>query len=144
MTSDQPVPNPTDRTMDLATQAHLTTLRGLLTYRLQELRAEVRAAEQAEREPGGATHEVADRKDEAAQRLLSDLGGAQEQRDVDETAQIEAALHRLDSGTYGDCADCGAPISLQRLLVQPAAQRCAPCQQAYEHVLDRSSLRRAS
>jgi len=46
---------------------------------------------------------------------------------------VEAALHRLDAGTYGDCAVCAEPISLQRLLVQPAAQRCAACQTAYEH-----------
>ena len=32
--------------MDLPTQAHLKTLRDLLTYRLVELRADVHAAEQ--------------------------------------------------------------------------------------------------
>jgi DnaK suppressor protein len=131
--------------MDLPTQTHLTTLRDLLTYRLQALRAEVHAAEQAQRDPAdAATHEVADRKDEAAQRLRSDLEDAQEQRDVDEMAQVEAALHRLDAGIYGDCADCGEPISLQRLLVQPAAQRCAPCQTAWEHAQDLFNRRRAS
>jgi len=125
--------------MDIATQTHLTTLRDLLTYRLRELRAEVHAAEQAQRESIAAGgHEVADHKDEAAQRQLSDLGDAQEQRDVDEMTQVEAALHRLDNATYGDCADCGEPIPMQRLLVQPAAQRCAPCQAAYEQALDRS------
>ncbi len=130
--------------MDLATQTHLTKLRDLLSFRLLELRAEVHAAEQAQRELTGASaHEVTDRKDEAAQRLLSDLGGVQEQRDRDEMAQVEAALQRLDTGSYGDCADCGEPISLQRLQVQPAAQRCAPCQAAFEHALDRSGPRHA-
>ncbi len=130
--------------MDLPTQTHLTTLRDLLTYRLHELRAEIHATEQAQREPAdAATHDVVDRKDEAAQRQRSDLDDAQEQRDIDEVAQVEAALHRLDAGTYGDCADCGEPISLQRLLVQPAALRCAPCQTACEHARDRASRRRA-
>ena len=119
--------------MDLPTQTHLKTLRDLLTYRLQELRAEVHAAELARREPLAAGgREVTDRKDEAALQQLSDLGGAQAQRDLDEMAQVEAALHRFDNGTYGDCADCGEPIPLQRLLVQPAAQRCAACQAAFE------------
>ena len=128
--------------MELATQTHLTQLRDLLTYRLRELRAEFHAAGQAQRELTGASeHEVTDRKDEATQRQLSDLDGAQEQRDFDEMAQVEAALQRLDAGTYGDCADCGEPISLQRLQVQPAALRCAPCQSACEHALDRSSQR---
>ncbi len=120
--------------MELATQTHLTQLRDLLTYRLRELRAEVHAAEQAQRElTGASSHEVTDRKDDAMQRQLSDLDGAQEQRDFDELAQVEAALQRLDAGTYGDCADCGEPIALPRLRVQPAALRCAPCQSAREH-----------
>lgn len=125
--------------MDLPTQTHLTTLRDLLNYRLRELQAEVHAAELALREPvGAAAHEVADSKDEAARRLLCDMEGAQEQRDLDEMAQVQAALRRLDAATYGDCADCGEPIPLERLLVQPAALRCAPCQTAHEHGLDRA------
>jgi RNA polymerase-binding transcription factor DksA len=125
--------------MELHTQTHLTNLRNLLNYRLRELRADVHAAEQAQREAslvGG--HEVSDRKDEAGQRLLADVDGAHEQREVDELAETEAALHRLDLGTYGDCLDCGEAIPLERLLVQPAALRCAPCQADHEHALDRA------
>lgn len=130
--------------MDLAPQTHLTTLRDLLTSRLLELRAEVQSAEQAQRELIGASaHEVMDRKDEAAQRMSLDLGGVQEQRDLDEMAEVQAALQRLDAGTYGDCLDCGEPISLQRLQVQPAAQRCAPCQTAFEHAAAHSGPRHA-
>jgi len=130
--------------MDLAPQKHLTTLRDLLTSRLLELRAEVQSAEQAQRELTGASaHEVMDRKDEAAQRMSLDLGGVREQRDLDEMAEVQAALQRLDAGTYGDCLDCGEPISLQRLQVQPAAQRCAPCQTAFEHAAAHSGPRHA-
>ena len=126
--------------MELATQTHLTQLRDLLTGRLRELRADLHAAGQAQREVTGASaHEVTDRKEEAAQRQLSDLDGAQEQRDFDEMARVEAALQRLDAGTYGDCAGCGEPISLQRLQVQPAALRCAPCQSNCENALTRSN-----
>ena len=131
--------------MDLATQTHLTKLRDSLTFRLSELRADVHAAEQAKREPtGSSAHEVTDRKDEAAQQSIVDVDGVQEQRHLDAMTEVEAALHRLDNGTYGDCADCGEPIFLRRLQVQPATQRCAPCQAAFEHVRDRLSLRRAS
>ena len=130
--------------MDLATQTHLTTLRDSLTLRLLELRADVHAAEQARRElTGSSVHEVTDRKDEAGQQSTADLDEQQEQRDLDEMAGVQAALQRLDTATYGDCSDCGEPILFQRLQVQPAAQRCAPCQAAFEHVRVRSSLRRA-
>lgn len=131
--------------MDLPTQTHLAQLRELLNYRLHELRAEVHAAQLAHQQStGAAAREVADRKDEAAQRQSSDLDSAQEQRDLDEMHQVEAALQRLDGGVYGDCADCGEPISLQRLLVQPAAQRCAACQAVFEHRAERSGARRGS
>jgi RNA polymerase-binding transcription factor DksA len=118
--------------MDLSTQTHLTALRELLTFRLHELQAEVHAAELGAREAGTRTHEVHDQDDEATRRALSDVGGAEEQRDVDELAQVQAALRRLDAGEYGDCVDCGGSIPLERLRVQPAAARCAACQAAFE------------
>ena len=118
--------------MDTTTQTHLTTLRNLLTYRQHELQAEVHAAELARRGAAGATGEVGDLEDSAAQEQLSDVSEAEEQRDVDELARVERALHRLDHGVYGDCAECAQPIPLPRLLAQPAAERCAPCQAAVE------------
>jgi DnaK suppressor protein len=131
-----------DRLMDLPTQTHLKTLRDLLTYRLAELNADIRAAELARRESAAAgAHEVLDRKDEASQHQLADVDSAQAQRDRDEAAEVEAALKRLDTARYGDCADCGEPISLQRLLVQPAAQRCAACQQLHEHAHEHAPQR---
>lgn len=43
-------------------------------------------------------------------------------------AETEAALARLDDGTYGLCADCSNPICSERLEVLPAARRCVICQ----------------
>lgn len=120
--------------MDLPTQTHLSTLRELLQYRLRDLQADVHAAELAHREPAAAGgHEVEDRKDDAARKQFQDIDDAQEQRDVGEMALVKAALQRLDAGTFGDCLDCGDAIPLQRLMVQPAAQRCTACQAAHEH-----------
>lgn len=119
--------------MDLATQTHLKSLRDALNFRLAELRAEVHAAQQAQEGPADAgEHDVADRKDEAALQQLEGLDDAQAQRDLDELAQVDAALRRLDAGTYGNCATCGEPIPLSRLRVQPAAPRCTACQAAWE------------
>lgn len=127
--------------MNQAAQTRLTKLRDRLTRRRLELRAEVEAAEQGRREASDAdAHEVTDRKDEAERRLSSDLGGVQEQRDLGEIAQVEAALQRLDAGTYGDCPDCGKPIPPERLRVQPAAERCTPCQTASERAVNRLAL----
>jgi DnaK suppressor protein len=41
---------------------------------------------------------------------------------------VEAALDRLQSGTYGSCSDCGAEIPAARLRALPYAERCRECQ----------------
>jgi RNA polymerase-binding transcription factor len=47
-------------------------------------------------------------------------------------AQVEAALHRLDEGTYGTCARCGREIATERLEVLPSATLCIACQSEVE------------
>lgn len=44
-----------------------------------------------------------------------------------ELARIEAALQRLDDGTYGTCASCGKPIAAERLEAIPWAPSCIDC-----------------
>ncbi len=117
--------------MELRTQTHLATLRGLLAYRLHELQTEVHAIalQRQQREGGG---EVSDQKDAASQAMLSGVSDAEERLHTSEMADVERALQRLDGGTYGDCLECGEPIPLERLLVLPAASRCTACQSAGE------------
>ena len=45
-------------------------------------------------------------------------------------AETEAALARLDDGTYGLCVDCSNRISAERLEILPAARHCVACQVA--------------
>ena len=47
-------------------------------------------------------------------------------------AAIDAALTRIEEGTYGICQDCGARISDERLEVMPYAVRCITCKSEYE------------
>jgi RNA polymerase-binding transcription factor DksA len=117
--------------MEIATQTQLASLRDMLNSRLTELRAELHAADLAASNAGANApgfEEVRDTKDAAAQVSDLEVMNAQRQRDADELALVEGALRRLDAGTYGDCAQCGEPIPLTRLRVQPAAIRCAGCQ----------------
>jgi len=41
--------------------------------------------------------------------------------------RIDAALVRLDDGTYGDCLSCGEPINPARLKFDPAVPICVGC-----------------
>lgn len=44
-----------------------------------------------------------------------------------EIEQIKAALVRIENKTYGTCAGCGEPISLERLDVHPHTALCREC-----------------
>lgn len=46
--------------------------------------------------------------------------------------QIDEALAKLEEGTYGRCADCGAEITEKRLRAVPFARRCVACQAKQE------------
>ena len=41
---------------------------------------------------------------------------------------VDAALARLDAGTYGVCTSCGEPVGADRLEALPAAALCIDCQ----------------
>lgn len=41
--------------------------------------------------------------------------------------EIDAALGRIDRGTYGVCTSCGAAIPEERLELRPFASTCVAC-----------------
>jgi DnaK suppressor protein len=41
--------------------------------------------------------------------------------------EIEAALAKLEAGTYGQCEDCGQAIAPARLEAMPSARFCITC-----------------
>ncbi len=50
------------------------------------------------------------------------------ERDI--LGHIDAALIRIDDGSYGNCERCGQAIGEQRLSAIPFAARCVECAQA--------------
>lgn len=46
--------------------------------------------------------------------------------------KIEAALKRIELGTYGYCEETGEPIGLKRLLARPTATLCIEAQERHE------------
>jgi DnaK suppressor protein len=45
----------------------------------------------------------------------------------DTITDIDAALARIDAGTYGVCVHCGASIPEERLELRPQAGACVSC-----------------
>ena len=69
---------------------------------------------------------------------FADLGQATAERSeayalIEQTrarlAEVEAALAKMDEGTYGVCVDCGAEIPEARLEARPLSVRCLACAQ---------------
>jgi len=75
---------------------------------------------------------VPDTGELAADDVARDVALAEIDRDAAEIAAIDAALVRLDSGTYGRCVECGMAIPPARLAHAPEAARCFVCQRRRE------------
>lgn len=68
-----------------------------------------------------------DWEDRASERQGDEVLEALGTQDLAELRRIDAALARLDEGTYGQCAKCGGDISAERLAVLPATPLCKVC-----------------
>ena len=73
--------------------------------------------------------DIADRASTETERAL-ELRARDRQRKL--IAKIDAALVRLDEGTYGYCEETGEPISLKRLDARPIATLSVEAQERHE------------
>lgn len=89
----------------------LEELRRLLDGELAERRAALAQHAAEELEPGD-------------ERELAD---ARAEQHVEAIGDLEAALARLATGTYGSCERCATAIPFERLEAMPAARRCVAC-----------------
>ncbi len=73
--------------------------------------------------------DIADRASEEADRAL-ELRTRDRQRKV--VSKIDAALRRIEDGSYGYCEETGEPISLRRLDARPIATLSLEAQERHE------------
>ena len=73
--------------------------------------------------------DVADRASSETDRAI-ELRARDRQRKL--ISKIEAALSRIDDGTYGYCEETGEPISLKRLDARPIATLSVEAQERHE------------
>lgn len=84
-------------------------------------------------EAGGAADIV--ELDQASMGRLSRMDAMQQQemaknrlaRLAERKRKLEAALARLDAGSYGRCCACHEELEIERLEADPAAVFCAAC-----------------
>lgn len=100
----------------------LSDRRTQLTDRLAELTEHLHKIEDALDETPNR-----DAEDRATERegdeVLEGLGAVE----LREARMIQAALRRLDEGSYGSCVKCGEQISEKRLNLLPSTPYCRNC-----------------
>jgi DnaK suppressor protein len=104
------------------TAAQQSELRGLLLERRRALRAEL---SQGSEELGAARDQEAEEMDRAEITIELDDRAQRASRGSALLDEIEAALRRIEDGTFGKSEDSGEPIGYDRLKALPWARRTA-------------------
>ncbi len=99
--------------------------RSAIQSRLNELRARLEKVEETLDQP--ADPDLEDQAIELEDDEVLEGVGRAGQREI---RQLEAALKRIEAGTYGVCAQCGEEISEARLDAVPYALLCPACASA--------------
>lgn len=107
-------------------------LRKMLEDRRRELMNEVQGRMRDVRAEGHKERDVLDQGESSEVDIQDDIEFALIQMKSETLNKIDAALRRLEEGTYGDCFECGEEISEARLRALPFAVRCKDCEEARE------------
>lgn len=88
--------------------------------------------------PGSIEDET---EDQTSDNHMAETATATLDREIDYTleensehvlAAIDAALKRIEDGTFGTCVNCGKPIAEERLAAIPWATHCIDCKRLEE------------
>jgi DnaK suppressor protein len=115
-------------------------LRKMLEDRRRELMTEVQGKMRDVRSMDGKDREVLDQGESSEVDIQEDIEFALIQMKSETLTKIDAALRRLEEGTYGNCFECDEEISEARLRALPFAVRCKDCEQARETAEQRERM----
>jgi DnaK suppressor protein len=99
------------------------------------------AIEYLHRETPGSLEDETEEMLGGSDNHLGDAAAGTLDREIDYTleghseqvlAQIDAALSRIEAGTFGTCTNCRKPIAEERLEARPWASLCIDCQREAE------------
>jgi len=115
------------KTMRKEYQTRLLELSERITREIDELDRDIREEREAQ---GDLAHFGTHNADHDLEFLEVDQ--ALERNEVRILNAVEAALARVERGTYGQCAECGRDIPRARLDAVPWAEYCVDCARARE------------
>lgn len=105
--------------------------RKLQNWRVELLKESEETLETLQQEGGAQEPDLADRASTEMERSL-ELRTRDRARKL--ISKIDAALKRIEEGTYGYCEETGEPISLKRLEARPIATLSIEAQERHERM----------
>ena len=106
--------------------AEMAQIRSRLTSMLTDLRKDI------DHEVRGASERdlahINDTSDMASDSAEGDLSLRIAESETAEAGEIERAIEKIDTGTYGICETCNKPIGVDRLQFLPYSTLCIKCQ----------------
>ena len=104
----------------------------LLTEQRDDLRGNARRA------LSGDIHvdpdDFPDEMDTASSEVNLQFTGRLREREQGLISKIEAALEKIEDGTFGECITCGEDIGVKRLRARPVAELCIECKSEQEQL----------
>jgi DnaK suppressor protein len=91
-----------------------------------------------------AIEQVPDAIDQTQLAVDRELAISRLDRDYSILQSVDAALRRMEDGTYGHCLHCEEEISLKRLQAVPWTSFCLSCQEEFDRHHSRSLSEAAS
>jgi len=122
----------TTKTKGAAKSSRYNELRKMLEDRRRELMNAVQGKIRDVRSSEGKEREVLDQGESSEVDIQEDIEFALIQMKSETLNKVDAALRRLEEGTYGNCFECGEEIAEPRLKALPFAVRCKDCEEERE------------
>lgn len=83
-------------------------------------------------EPAIAADDKADEADMATAELNQEMTLRLRNRELLYLKKVDEALHKIRTGSYGECDSCGDKIGAKRLMARPTATLCIMCKTEQE------------
>ena len=132
-TKPKPKPKPRkkpDKKPDKLDKRALERFKKLLLKEREQLFGNVKQMHESSKEMG--QNGIQDIGDEAANIYNRHILLTLNENDQLLLKEVDEALDRIKTSTYGICDECGEPIGLKRLEVKPVAKYCVPCKEKME------------
>src|SRR5688572_32491341 len=122
----------TTKTAKASPKRRANELRKILEARRRDLAQDVQGRIRDARAENANQRQAVDQGDVSELDTQDEIEFALLQMKADTLNRVDAALRRLDEGSYGNCIRCSDEISEARLRALPFAVRCKDCEEALE------------